>query len=98
MNPKCGECIKFAPHWDKLQTYESIRNRNVKFAFVDKTIDEDMAEIAQYMNGIEITYTPTVILYGRDKRQPIKFKGNYDSDTFNEIVSEFCDKNGYSGS
>ena len=57
-----------------------------------------MAEIAQYMNGIEITYTPTVILYGRDKRQPTKFKGNYDSDTFNEIVSDFCDKNGYSGS
>lgn len=38
MNPRCPECAKFAPHWNKLQMYSAIRDREVKFAFVDVTI------------------------------------------------------------
>jgi len=33
--PSCPLCEKFAPHWDRSQLYQSLRTRNVKFAFVD---------------------------------------------------------------
>lgn len=70
MNPRCGECKKFAPHWDKLQAYEGMLARNIKFAYVDLTVKDDMEVIVPYMGGIVVGYTPTLVLYGQDKSQP----------------------------
>ena len=35
INPTCPACKKFGSHWDTAQLYESLRKRNVKFAFVN---------------------------------------------------------------
>ena len=35
INPHCDACKRFVPHWDQVQLYESMRNRNIKFAFVN---------------------------------------------------------------
>ena len=39
--------------------------RNVKFGFVDNTIDDD--KLAITVNGRSIAMEPTLVLYGRDK-------------------------------
>ena len=42
MDPKCKHCSRFVPQWVKLKQYEHLQKRNVKFAYVDITIPENM--------------------------------------------------------
>ena len=56
MDPNCKACLRFVPQWDKLLIYETLDARNVKFAYVDISIQEDK-------DGILMGYTP----YGRSR-------------------------------
>lgn len=50
------------------------------------------------MGGKEIAYTPTVMLYGKDKMKPIEYTGDYKLDTLKTFITDYCVENGYGGS
>ena len=53
MNPICGSCEKFAPVWESIQAYESMRNMSVRFGFVDISIQADKDLILEnYGNSV----------------------------------------------
>lgn len=55
MNPACSSCKKFAPEWDRIQAFEIMRDRNVKFGFIDTNIQENKDVILQkYTGGISV--------------------------------------------
>ena len=51
-----------------------------------------------HMGGKEIAYTPTVMLYGKDKMKPIEYTGDYKLDTLKTFITDYCVENGYGGS
>lgn len=45
INPRCGVCTRFVPHFTALQQMDIMKNRKIKFAYVDATLEENKAGI-----------------------------------------------------
>ena len=40
-------------------------------------------------------YTPTVLLYGSNKKAPYEYRGLYDANPLSIFIKNFCDDEGY---
>ena len=96
INPNCPGCSSLAKEFNKLATYQRNSFRKVKFAFIDTSL-ESSAEVLEYFTGDdkEIEYTPTILVYGRDKTDPIHYRGDLKIAALNVYTTIYCQKYGY---
>lgn len=99
MNPKCPKCQKFVYQWDLVKNYDYIKDRPIKFGFVDITKEDNYREVAlkytPYAYKSQQMTTPTLIIYGRDKRHPEEYTGEQTAYSLGDYLSYFSDYNGY---
>jgi hypothetical protein len=88
-------CTKFVTEWETLKTTETIKTRKVKFGYVDITVAESKTIVEKYATGKSVEYTPTVFVYGKDKKAPAVFDGDYVADSLNTYICELCDSHGF---
>ena len=73
--------------------------RNVKFAYVNISDPATKQNVAMRYtpfgrNGQKM-YTPTIMIYGRDKSQPEQYTKSKFAFKLNEYLESYCDKYGY---
>jgi len=95
IDPACGGCKRLAVEWEKLTTVETVSVRRVKFGYLDITEEVNYEIVQSYTGGRKVEYTPTVLVYGQDKRSPLEYEGDYKVDSLEKYVTGYCDKNGY---
>jgi len=83
------------PQWEELVRSENMNRYPVKFGYVN--VDDPASDdvLTDYTVTGDIEFTPSVLVYGKDKAQPTEFLGNYEFDEMSEHVSTYCDENGY---
>lgn len=92
IDPACGECKKFAIEWERLRTVETIKYRKIRLGYVDITLENSRKVVGQYTAGKDVKYTPSVFIYGHDKRNPVEIKGNLSAKSLEGVVCKTCDK------
>ena len=92
IDPACGYCKKFVIEWEKVKTIETVKQRKVKFGYVDITLEDSRQLVTKYAKGRKIEYTPTVFLYGKDKKAPAVYDGDHTSGSLNAFICGYCDK------
>ena len=53
--------------------------------------------MTKYTAGRKFENTPTVLVYGKDKKAPEVYDGDYTSDSLDKYVGSYCDSNGFGG-
>ena len=48
-----------------------------------------------YVGSMTQLLTPTVLIYGRDRKAPVEYTGNYKEFDLETKISDYCDKNGF---
>ena len=94
IDPACGECKKFAIEWERLRTVETIKYRRVKLGYVDITLEASRKVVGKYTAGKDVKYTPSVFIYGIDKKNPVEYKGELDASKLEKVACTVCDKPG----
>ena len=73
--------------------------RNVKFAFVDISKQVNMNSIVEkYTNHLwerKAMVSPSILIYGRDKNDPVDYTGSKFSFNINDYIKNYCNNNGY---
>ena len=92
IDPACGECKKFAIEWERLRTVETIKYRRVRLGYVDITLEASRKVVGKYTAGKDVKYTPSVFIYGDDKRNPVEIKGELSAKSLEGVVCTTCDK------
>lgn len=92
IDPACGECKKFAIEWERLRTVETIKYRRVRLGYVDITLEASRKVVGKYTAGKDVKYTPSIFVYGDDKKNPIEIKGDLSAKSLEGVVCTTCDK------
>ena len=95
IDPTCSGCRRLAVEWERLTTLESVTTRKIKFGYMDISLDVNKEITEKYTGGRAIDLTPTVLMYGANKMQPVEYLGNYLTDSLNTEVCNFCDREGF---
>ena len=76
---------------DQLVLTDKIKTRKVKFGFVD--IEDASANmiLKDYVGNVMQILTPTVLIYGRDRKAPVEYTGNYKMFDLETKISDYCD-------
>ena len=48
-----------------------------------------------YVGSMTQLLTPTVLIYGRDRKAPVEYTGNYKEFDLETKISDYCEKNGF---
>ena len=96
VKPTCRSCTRLAEQYKDLTSRPSITSRKVKFGFVDISKDVANDVVSKYSNGHDVTYTPTVLVYGADKSKPTAYSGDYSANDLDKHICGVCDKQGFS--
>lgn len=95
ISPTCHSCHTLADDWTKLREKSTVTNRNIKFGYVDVSLDSNRGCLDNFCGTNKIKYTPTVLLYGKDKAAPVEYAGDYTLPSLDEKACEFCDAEGF---
>ena len=95
ITPHCAMCKDLAPIWGQIAKADTIGLRKVKFGYVNLDDEKSTDIIDTYTGDLSIEYTPSVIVYGSDKADPIEYDGDYSYDDLNRKLCGYCDKHGF---
>ena len=88
-------CHDLADVWGQLQVADTIGLRKIKFGYVNLDSDDAEAIIDNYTGEVQVEFTPTVLVYGPDKADPLEYDGDYSFDDLNRKFCGYCDKHGF---
>ena len=96
VKPSCRSCSRLSDQFKDLTARNSITSRKVKFGFVDISKPAANDVVSKHSNGHDVTYTPTVLVYGSDKSKPSAYDGDYTAGDLDKHICGVCDKQGFS--
>ena len=77
IDKSCRACQRLSGEFLSMVKSQSILDRKIKFGFVDIALDENQGILERYLGGRSVDLTPTVLVYGKDKYQPLEYEGDY---------------------
>jgi len=58
--------------------------------------DDSAGIMETYTGDVELQFTPTILVYGSDKTDPLEYEGDYGYDDLNRKLCGYCDKHEFS--
>ena len=92
MTPTCHGCQRLSREWVQLVEEAEIKALPVKFAFLNIETPENQEILEDYMGDKQISYTPTVMLYGADKMNPSEYTGDYKRHSLKSFIVNYCNE------
>ena len=93
----CGSCEELLNDYQTITSAENLAGRSLKFGYVDHETDEGQEWMAEYAADLDIEYTPTILIFGKDKTAPVVYDGLYVHDPINEYICNQCEVEGFNG-
>lgn len=95
ISPTCVSCHELSKEFRRMRHMPGLKNRPVRIGYVniDNPVNDSILE--NHCGGIEVYYTPTILVYGADKTAPTEYTGDYLSDTIVPYVTGISDKDGF---
>ena len=95
MDPVCGGCKKLSEVYQMLTKKPNLSGRKIKFGYVDVSEAANNMILTSYCGTTKVQYTPTIMIYGKDKANPVEYNGDYTEPNVLQFITDYCDKNGY---
>jgi thioredoxin-like negative regulator of GroEL len=95
ISPECESCKELLTDFSTITSAENLAGRSLKFGVVDASTDAGKAWLKQEAADLDIKYTPTLVMFGKDKSAPTVYDGLYNHDPINEFICNQCDVDGY---
>ena len=70
-------------------------DRPIKFGYVDISNAKNLDILTKFCGNLSIKFTPSVIMYGSDKSDPIEYTGDYNWAEIGESSTNYCDTEGF---
>jgi len=77
MDPVCGGCKKLSEVYQTLNKKPNLSGRKIKFGYVDVSEAANNMILTSYCGTTKVQYTPTIMIYGKDKANPVEYNGDY---------------------
>lgn len=95
ISPDCESCKELLNDYTTITSAENLAGRKLKFGVVDASTDDGKAWLKENASDLDIKYTPTLVMYGKDKESPSVYDGLYNHDPINEYICNQCEVDGY---
>lgn len=100
VDPRCRDCLVLSFEWEKLTHKEERDKRKIKLGYVDISVEENWKIVQDHTKGKKLTHTPSVAMYGKNKKAPHWFPEEKDhkmpeADAIHTWVSSYADHFGY---
>ena len=95
VSDNCKSCKTLAVEWERLTKKTTITMRKVKFGYVDTAEASSDLIIDNYCGDNKVHLTPTILVYGADKRHPTEYTGDYKVASMNTYIADVCDSEGF---